>query len=375
MENIFKDDFKKANDSIHADDELLNKVLSLKPGNKRFNPYKYIPAAAAAVFVLSTTAVILPKLMNHNDSGVIYESSVQYETPESNYGNTHSGVASENSKPEKSPSVSSAPEPTLPASTPAASPKPSGLPAKQTSAPKQAPAAVKAPSATAEPVPETAADNEQIPVTNEVVIHIPEESSLPEYSITADKSENDEDISRNIKLLPPETKKSVVLSINYSGYEPEIAEFNSAAYDCEDIFNEYSAEDWDNNRYFEYLGFDLYEHLNLPEDFSCIADEKITVMADKDGIPSFDNRIFPFDGNEGRYVTVMTSKNTMTARVYLSDEHYTLSSIYDIPAVIIGTEKGYRCYMICGSVSYVITADGLDEKELENMLVSLTAAK
>lgn len=60
---MFKDDFKAANNSIHADEALVNKVLALKnpenkiiPRNKkRFTPY--IPAAAAAVIVLCLSLI------------------------------------------------------------------------------------------------------------------------------------------------------------------------------------------------------------------------------------------------------------------------------------------------------------------------------
>lgn len=364
---MFKDDFKKANDSIHADSALLDRVLSLKPEKRRFNP-KYIPAAAAAVIVLSTTAVTLPKLINRDSSGIIYESSVQHDEPD--YENELSDDILKNSE-EKSPSVSSAPISSSPASMPDTSANTAGVsPAKQTASPKQTSAAVKPPAA----APEPPADNTAAPVTNETVTYVPEQSILPEQPVTAGESESKEDISMEIKP-PIETKKSVVLSINYSDYEPEITDFEQITNDSGDIIKEYTAEEWDNGRYFEYLGFNLTELLKLPEDFCYVGNESITVMADKDGIPSFDNRIFPFEGENGRYITVITSKNTMTAQVYLSDEHYTLSSIYDIPAVIIGTEKGYRCYMICGGISYVITADGLNEKELENILVPLAAAQ
>ena len=62
---MFEDEFKKANDSIHAGDELLEKVMRLK-NKKKITPYRYVSAAAAAAVVISASAYALPRLMNKN---------------------------------------------------------------------------------------------------------------------------------------------------------------------------------------------------------------------------------------------------------------------------------------------------------------------
>ena len=85
---MFKDSFKAANDNIHADEELVNKVLALKNPEKQIQLRRkkrfvsYIPAAAAAVIIVCGTAVSIPYLTKpHSDDGVIYTASSETTSP------------------------------------------------------------------------------------------------------------------------------------------------------------------------------------------------------------------------------------------------------------------------------------------------------
>ena len=421
---MFKDDFKKANDSIHADDELLQKVLSLKPVQKRFNPYKYIPIAAAAVVVLSVTAAVFPTFINRGGDGVIEqysvtsrESSNDTSAPPDNMFGKNGGLSESSPSKNESPSPSSTtdtkssqkPKSGSASAVPkaSASPKKSDVP-KTTARPENrtVPKTTAAPKAAVQtPYPHEsinaafAPDNNNVsdittpsPQTGDIFISVHQDSSPAEYYIEAEKADNSsgtysqnntyENSSENVSqdttaaaiteengLL--QSKKSVVLSVNYTQYEPADAAFSPKIYDEDNIYKKYSPEEWDNDRYFEYLDFNVINSLALPEDFKYIGSEMFTVNTDENGIPSFDNRIFPFEGENGRYVSVITSKNTLTADVYLNDKNYTLSSVYDIPAVVIGTEKGYRCYMVYKGISFVITTENINEEELTNILASI----
>lgn len=420
---MFKDDFKKANDSIHADDELLQKVLSLKPVQKRFNPYKYIPIAAAAVIVLSVTAAVFPTFINRGGDGVIEQYSVTSRESSNDASATPDNMFGKNGGlTESSPSKNESPSPSSTTDTKSsqkpksgsasavpkesASPKKSDVP-KTTARPENrtVPKATAAPKASVQtPYPHEsinaafAQDNKNVsdsatpsPQTGDIFISVHQDSSPAEYYMEAEKSDNGsgtysqsgfyessgenngKDTSAAAAMAAQngllQSKKSVVLSVNYTEYEP--ADTASQKIYDDDIYKQYSTEEWDNDRYFEYLDFNVINALALPEDFKYIGSEMFTVNTDENGIPSFDNRIFPFEGENGRYVSVITSKNTLTADVYLNDKNYTLSSVYDIPAVVIGTEKGYRCYMVYKGISFVITAENINEEELTNILASI----
>ena len=393
---MFKDDFKKANDSIHADEELLNKVLSIKKQKKR-SYTKYIPAAAAAVVVVSVSLVAFPKLMDRDSSGIIEESTT---ISDSSHSPSPKGAsawekgkkASESEKSTPLPSSSQKPE-----SAKNALPKATAKPAaKATTAPKAKSTAAPAAKATS-PVPNTNTAPAKVttaPVratTAPIPTPIPRTetqtetntsesaktgaSTLPEYTIVADKYEE-----AVPQITPsaasgggaPLMKKKVNLNINYTSYKPQTQSMRLMEA-MEDPSESYVTEEWDNKRYFEYLGCDLLSTVSLPDDFLFTGSNSMTVRVDEMGNPSFDSRIFPFEGNDERYVSIITSKDQTTANVYLSDENFVKSDIDGIQAVVICSLQEYKCYMIHDGVSYVITADEVSESEFEEILLSLVS--
>ena len=83
---MFRKYYKDANNDIKADDAFLNSVINntLKkrvPSRKSY--YRYAMTAAAAVVVISATAVSLPHLINQNDDGII-SVSTQTAQPDKN---------------------------------------------------------------------------------------------------------------------------------------------------------------------------------------------------------------------------------------------------------------------------------------------------
>ncbi len=83
---LFRKYYKDANNDIKADDAFLNSVINnthKKRVPSRKSYYRYTMTAAAAVVVISATAVSLPHLINQNDDGII-SVSTQTAQPDKN---------------------------------------------------------------------------------------------------------------------------------------------------------------------------------------------------------------------------------------------------------------------------------------------------
>lgn len=83
---MFRKYYKDANNDIKADDAFLNSVINnthKKRVPSRKSYYRYAMTAAAAVVVISATAVSLPHLINQNDDGII-SVSTQTAQPDKN---------------------------------------------------------------------------------------------------------------------------------------------------------------------------------------------------------------------------------------------------------------------------------------------------
>lgn len=83
---MFRKYYKDANNDIKADDAFLNSVINnthKKRVPSRKSYYRYAMTAAAAVVVISATAVSLPHMINQNDDGII-SVSTQTAQPDKN---------------------------------------------------------------------------------------------------------------------------------------------------------------------------------------------------------------------------------------------------------------------------------------------------
>lgn len=181
----------------------------------------------------------------------------------------------------------------------------------------------------------------------------------------------------NEKSIPQESAKetvdtsvrTVVLHVNSSDYGG--SGDLGVEYDSFSVGNDLKTVEWSMDDYFKYLGENVFETLSLPHDFSYVGDYEMTVSVDENGTPTQDSAIFPYEGDGERYVTVITSKNTLTASSYIEDERYVKSDIYGNDAVVIGGDDEYKSYIISNDISHIVMSEGMTEEELGETLVSI----
>ncbi len=322
---MFKDIYKAANDDIKADRALLEKVLRQK---KRKKPpvlkYSSIAAACAAVAIC---LAVSPSWVEKDESKVDYsEPSVPTAAPVAETVTENTQELSE-VKADAKPNIKSEIKPNVKPDT--------------------------KPNAVSEPIKESAAAKTREMAADDM-------SSEKLSAIVPESAE--EKVNTEVK--------TVVLHVNSYDYGGSSMDEGAD----EEITTEgsvYTTVDWTLDDYFEYLGENVLEKVSLPPDFSYIGDTEMTVSVDENGVPAQDSRIFPYEGENGRYVSVITSKDTLTSRSYLEDTRYLKSDIEGNDAVVIGGEEEYKSYMISNDVSHIITSDGVTEDELADMLVSI----
>lgn len=386
---MFRDIYKAANDDIKADDELLQKVLKRK--RRKIPPiYKY-SSIAAAFAALAVSIAVVPSLMDKDTSGILYEESI-------------AGTPAPVSESRALPVAASA----------TARPEPPSAPAKQSdenSKAGQSEKSAKADSAAgdtkasrnsavssqksaagadssretslasvSERAPESSAGDETPRISGNTVNeakteNITDESETGNDAPISANDNTDEAAEARIETAAESKKKvntytrSAVLHVNSEDYGGiYTAESGYAGYAAGES---YAAAEWSIDDYFEYLGENIFAKLSLPADFGYIGGYEMTVSVDENNQPVQDSRIFPYEGDGGRYITVITSKDTLAARSYLEDERYIKSDIEGTSAVVTGGGENYKCYMIGNGISYIITANGVTEDELAELLISI----
>lgn len=406
---MFKENFKAANDSIHADEKLIEQVLRQKSVKKRRNLAKYYSVAAAAVVVVSVTAFTLPKMLDRDNSGVIEEHTVTQSTGDSGLFGRHGGTESgKPHTPEAStpvPKTSAVPKTSSP-QTPKASTAPKAKPTpKASTAPKAkstpktstAPKTTAAPAAKATTAPQAVTSTPK-PAENNAVSGLPSysfendsvsepiifesDSAQAQETVAKQKQENTKTAALKINV-PKAVKAAPVMSERTDDTEYSVSSSAaggggaasggaSASKYAADIAEEYHSIEWDNKQYAEYLGYDLMKKIVLPEDFTYSGDEKNVFTANEDGSLSYDGKIYAYTGNDLRSVTAVTTKDTANVSGYIDGTEYETSDICGVKTVIIQEEKGYECYMINNGISISVFTYGISEDELREILVSLT---
>ncbi len=367
---MFKDIYKAANDDIRADSALLEKVLRQKKRKKKPPVLKYssIAAACAAAAIslaaatkllnttpplpVNETAVVTPvpaaskTAANTDDKGEAAEKAAGTEMPENkNETQAPPPDAAQSRQSAPAAQVQSAPEERQSGSEQ----QYSTTERQNQNAQESASVEAAARDGGSESAQARDADEESAAVTEDIV----------ENSVTQ-KAENT--VSTYVK-----TAVLCVNSEDYGGY----ASGGISEYGAEPAEGGYESAEWSLDDYYDYLGENVGAKLSLPPDFTYIGGDSMSVSLDSNGVPSLDSMIFPYEGSDGRSVTVMTSKNTLSAQARLEDERYKKSDINGSAAVVIGGEGGYKCYMAENGVSYIVTARGVSEDELSDILISI----
>lgn len=346
---MFKEDYSSANNSIHADKELIDKILSINNKRKRPVIYKVVPTVAAAAVIISASFVAMPHLMNNNDNGIIYEKKAAY--------------ISDAEDTEDVPVVSSA-KPQI-----TAKPK-----QRQNAVPAQ-PQKTARPQITAVPPDGYNTKTESANVYNSttpIPQTQPQNSAVPKQSANESYSFKNDIPDENSAPVIDASPRSLVLSVNSVQHIPELSAFNTEGIylSAASLADKYTYADWSIDEYFSYLGRRIND-ISLPQDFRYTGSSEFTFTMDSNNNPSNDKAIFPYDGENGRYINIITSKNTSDVHVRLQDQSYSQSDIYGTPAVVLLCGSTYKCYIIYDSISYIITADGISEDELKEILTNL----
>ncbi|MDD6763824.1 MAG: hypothetical protein PUD92_09460 [Clostridiales bacterium] len=133
----------------------------------------------------------------------------------------------------------------------------------------------------------------------------------------------------------------------------------------------YHTEKWDNQMYFDYLGTDIINGLKLSDDMEYSGDNSYYFSVDGNGKLKNDTRIFTFTGDGGRFVSILTSRDTTFADSILSSPEVVKSSISNIQLAAFKKEQSYLFCMKSYDTAYMITTEEMDSQEIADLLFSI----
>lgn len=318
--NLFRDWYKKANDDIQPDADLLERILAQKtPRRPNHRKLYSLGAAAAGICIVSATLLSYPILRDLNKE----HSGLELAPPDCTAVETCRPVRTAQPAETPMPTVQAAVQPAEDAKMPAkrtAEPKP----AEQTAVPQKTiiPQKIKVPPQTPEPQQEA-----PVPAQTQAPAAAPEQSSAE------DGIQQPAEQSMDAPAVKGVTSDQVVLV----------------------------SQEWTKADYAAYLGVNVEEKIYVPADLDNITPDSrnMSVYAETEQ-PYYDVWAYKYKSADGsRALTVKTTKVQTNLPAAGGEE----SATGDAAAVASKTETGTQAVFHKDGVWYMVKAEGLLEEE------------
>lgn len=124
------------------------------------------------------------------------------------------------------------------------------------------------------------------------------------------------------------------------------------------------------DEYYNYLGKDVKKSLTLPQGFADQTADPQMLCVDADSNYSCDNWIFMYVCEDKR-IEITTTKNTADVKDILNSDIYQKSSIYGIEAVVVKNGDVFTAYIIKDNIAYTVECCSITLADLQNLLVSI----
>ncbi|MCH5212441.1 MAG: hypothetical protein J1G06_05470 [Oscillospiraceae bacterium] len=358
-ERDFIKEYKEMFDGIEARKELKDKILRQKPKRNKFRPIAAAIATTAAAVVIF--AAVHDYDFKHDDSGVISTVTVSETEPPEQRKQTEQApkVETETDNSEQTAATAAPAKKTARKNNFSSEPKNTAAPAR--------------PRITPEPYTEHRESSEAPAAKNPAPETPPEISSdtVPETVPETDHDgEDDERAARGSLTLPFRTG-SVTLRMSAESVLTDIILQSMQQSEEPDITEEYHTEQWDNAKYFEYIGNDILNNISLGSDMVYIGDDYGYFTVNSSGKLKDDHRIFVFDGSGSRKVSILTSRDTSFVDAVLSSPEIDKKTVKDIEMTAFGTDLTYFFYIKSNDIAYIITTEGLGSEEIAELISSI----
>lgn len=359
-----KEEFKETFDKIHAPEYLKKNILEMKRKKRDYRPLiAFASTAAAAIAIFA--AVGDYNFTDKDNGGVIEEVSVVEDLGQTKAPSYTSEPITEEAEATEAPK-----------SAVTAKPAENNIPPtkKPTAAPKNKSVAVN--KATQKPIQKNKTNTvtksdvadvyTPIPKETQTVAPMPAQTTMvAEYAVEdteerMPKQEKQTITAEQDNIKEPQTAKQ---KVEDSSTEVNTALMRASGGGGADWVK---SEEWDNNRYFSYIGTDVVAKIEKNSNFSYIGAETNFVTVGADGEIINDEWNFAFEGQNGAYINIITSK---TGNIAVSGTETV--DIGGINAVISENNTSFTCYVQHNGVNYTIYSASVTKEEVIGLLKGL----
>ncbi len=168
-------------------------------------------------------------------------------------------------------------------------------------------------------------------VINETVVS----TQMPETEFVAVTTET----PKKVEVVKTKTEPVTQSVIEEQGTE------ESVPMTARHIENDVIKETWEINRYFEYIGSNVYNKISAVISVEYVGDTEFEFATDENGMPVNDTVILNYVTANGGSISVTTSKTPIFES--------------SLDGNVVSQEDGYKGYKVSNDAYYVITASGI----------------
>lgn len=122
--------------------------------------------------------------------------------------------------------------------------------------------------------------------------------------------------------------------------------------------------------YYEYLGRNIEEALDLPEGFlNETPNEHMLCLEESE---NFDDRWTFYFTKDDSSIFITTTKNTENVLNIINNENFQKSDVSGIPACLFEEELQKIACIEVGGIAYTLSSYGVSDEDFENLIISLT---
>lgn len=380
-----KEEYKRVFDAIHADDALKERILEMKPQKRSIKPVITAVSTAAAAVVIFTA--VGSYNFSNDGSGVISETTVSDRTERPSANETALDYDTEEKENEPAAETQTIAPPEQIELRPSAAPKKttneykaealsgikareqSSVPSTQTNRQSSTQIIQQKPQQSS---PAPAAPQQQKP--SETPASVPPLTERDNGTDTADFAAAAESYSLDKTAADKDMSEDAAgakLKMNTPPISANARIMAAASVGAGGSGE--SVEQWDNDRYFDYIGTDITANIEKKTNFRYSGAQSRYFNTDSGGNPVNDEAMFVFEADGGKYINITVTKNTAQASEYLTVSEFESSDIAGTKAVVFDNGDSYTAYMIYNGISYTVDAASVTETELYETLAALVS--
>ncbi len=191
-------------------------------------------------------------------------------------------------------------------------------------------------------------DYDFTPDTDGVITETVVATQVPQEAVVVEETEAPKVTAPKVQKTPEKPKTDSPQTVNVTENDIEVQTIDETEHSPMTVRHgvaEVTTENWDMNRYFEYIGTNVHSKINSVVTAEYVGDTEFLFVTDQNGVPTQDTVILNYVTASSGSISVTVSKTPMFEM--------------NLSGSVVSSGNGYNGYKVANGVYYMISASGI----------------